>query len=347
MDQMNPFTNRAMIQEPEDFFGRVEELRDLYQRIAQNQSVSLVGERRVGKSSILSALGFERQSFRIDDALRFVYLDMQSLSGRTEAMIVERLLDLIEDETGIRAGSSLLDLDPTVKMAAARGMRLIILLDEFNSLTENTNVSPFFYDRLRSISTAYRVTFVTAYREGTVETLVASLKEQKNGLSPFMNQFGVIYIGPLQPRDADELILKQGHDGGIEFSGTDVKLIQSLGGRLPFFLQIAAYHAFEAKRWGSLEQSWSKIEDGFRVEVLHHFHSLWGRLPKAEQTLLWTMQAGAHSGLARAVRERALKELHKKGILVESDGDSRLFSPVFEEVIDETSLEAEGLRGSR
>jgi hypothetical protein len=66
----------------EDFFGRERELPDVYSRLLGGQSVSLIGERRIGKSSLLYALNFpsERFSFGIPENLRFVYADGQLMA---------------------------------------------------------------------------------------------------------------------------------------------------------------------------------------------------------------------------------------------------------------------------
>ena len=52
----NPFFNRHRITDPAYFFGRQRELERLYSAIATHQCVSLVGERKMGKSSLLTRL---------------------------------------------------------------------------------------------------------------------------------------------------------------------------------------------------------------------------------------------------------------------------------------------------
>lgn len=49
----NPFTCRGRIEDPNLFWGRSEEIRDIKTRLATMQNVSVVGERRIGKSSLL------------------------------------------------------------------------------------------------------------------------------------------------------------------------------------------------------------------------------------------------------------------------------------------------------
>ena len=76
----NPYLNRTAIREDRDFFGRRRELATIFSRIEakEPQSVSVVGERRIGKSSLLRALLRRRTAFlgRPDEFV-FVYLDLQ------------------------------------------------------------------------------------------------------------------------------------------------------------------------------------------------------------------------------------------------------------------------------
>ena len=53
MEAPNPFTERGIIRDPKLFFGRKHELKQTFERLAAMQSVSIFGERRIGKSSLL------------------------------------------------------------------------------------------------------------------------------------------------------------------------------------------------------------------------------------------------------------------------------------------------------
>jgi serine/threonine-protein kinase len=339
----NPFTNRNAIIDVNDFYGRTEDLRDLYQRILQGMCVSLIGERRVGKSSLLNALRFERDIYDISPDVKFVLLDLQDLADWDESAIIGRLLTLIEDETGVAAaGRGRQDLSATIARVAGSKQRLAILIDEFNFLTENNNISPGFFSNLRAINATHRVPFVVAYREGTVRDLVAGLNESA-GLSPFMNVFGTKYIGPFSAEDARELITKPAEESGLPFTDAEAERIQRLAGRLPFFLQIACYHAFEAKRKGPIASYWSEIEAGFRLEVEHHFVYQWNRLSPEERAVL-RQRRSPKPTKASPAEQRAVSLLHQKGILIADGSTERVFSPLFEELIDAPAGAVEGVR---
>lgn len=54
---LNPYYDHDAVRDLSMFFGRQHELHILYEAIAKHQSVSIVGGRHVGKSSLLQFLG--------------------------------------------------------------------------------------------------------------------------------------------------------------------------------------------------------------------------------------------------------------------------------------------------
>ena len=90
----NPYLNRTAIRDDASFVGRAAELKRLFNRIGgpQPQSVSIVGDRRIGKSSLLRAVLARRGKFLSKpEGYLFVYLDMQSRLRWTPEMFFERL----------------------------------------------------------------------------------------------------------------------------------------------------------------------------------------------------------------------------------------------------------------
>lgn len=83
----NPFTIGPMIQNPAEFVGRTAELQFLLTRLRSLQSCSVVGERRIGKSSLLYHLdqtGAARLSEELGEAgFRFVYVELADATAQT------------------------------------------------------------------------------------------------------------------------------------------------------------------------------------------------------------------------------------------------------------------------
>ena len=84
MSADNPFYHRGAIRRKEDFVGRSTELSQILGLLRNGQSVSLIGPRRIGKSSLLLHLSEStvRRAYGLDGAnALFVSLDCQELAG--------------------------------------------------------------------------------------------------------------------------------------------------------------------------------------------------------------------------------------------------------------------------
>ncbi len=109
---MNPFTNRGVITNEADFIGREEQLGEIIERLRTLQSSSVVGEQRIGKSSLLYHLA-QTGARRIEDGrYRFFYIDPQDARFHTAAGFFRKTLkalgvapDMIND--AIKEESSL------------------------------------------------------------------------------------------------------------------------------------------------------------------------------------------------------------------------------------------------
>ena len=82
---MNPYTNRVTIRNPENFFNRKVEVNRIFSRIGgiRPQSICIVGERRVGKSSLLYYVCNEHVGKKFLEEFEtyiFVFCDLQQKS---------------------------------------------------------------------------------------------------------------------------------------------------------------------------------------------------------------------------------------------------------------------------
>jgi hypothetical protein len=320
----NPYTNRTAIGNQNEFFGRERELRDIFTRILGGQSVLLIGERRMGKSSLLNALNFpdERQSFEISADLRLAYADCQEMAGCDETAFIAYLcqqfamaMDIGESPSPSRATFKNL-----AKLARTNGLQPVLAIDEFEVLLENPLVGPKFLAFLRSWSTTTCTPMVVASREGSVDKLV----DEPGTGSAFLNIFGQTYVGSVDLEDALELITIPSNDIGEPFDPSQIEHIRSLGGLYPFFLQIACYHTLQVQRDGaSGENARSLVESIFNYEAGPHMQYLASRLSPVEIAALSNL-----AGSQNATAVHGSEGLFRKGILV-CDPIPRLFSSVF------------------
>ncbi len=142
----NPFIIGSMIQNPAEFVGRAAELQFLLTRLRSLQSCSVVGERRIGKSSLLYHLhqtGAARLSEEMGEAgFRFVYVELADAAAQTVVDFLRTVLDAVQcPADGIKDDNkpsrNLTAFDQAIKARAEAGERLVLCLDEFEALFEN------------------------------------------------------------------------------------------------------------------------------------------------------------------------------------------------------------------
>src|SRR5919202_1649546 len=153
----NPFTYGNPISDPSRFFGREREIDQIFSRLrnVEFESTSLVGERRIGKTSLLNYVAHPevRRSYGLDDdRYAFVYVDLQLADATvTAARLWQHLLRRIarhyQDSEIAQALNEVRVLDPLDNFALAdafdtldaRDQHVVLLLDEFENVTENAN----------------------------------------------------------------------------------------------------------------------------------------------------------------------------------------------------------------
>lgn len=324
----NPYTNRAAVVCEEDFFGRTNDLAGLYSRLLGDQSVSLVGERRVGKSSLLRALDFDgiREDFDVPNELRFVYLDLQFVAECNEEEIVRFLLDELTGVLNLpRHEADREALMAVGRQALRSGYRLVMVMDEFDILLHNQAIPLSFFSFLRAWSSRFRACFAVASREGSIEPI---LETSQSG-SPFLNIFGAVYVGPLEAPEAEDLVFVPAERLGMPFSPEEGEWIFDLGGHHPLFLNIACTHLFDLKLHGVAEEQISRrLDAAFLTEAAPHFEYLFNRIPEKERAVLRHLIEGR-----KDIESEGLFQLNRKGIVIRHRDELRPFSKSFSRLV--------------
>jgi hypothetical protein len=301
----NPFYHRGAIREPERFFGRESETTQILGLLRNGQSVSLTGPRRIGKSSLLFNLCQDsvRVSHQLDtpNAL-FILIDCQMIGGAPAEEVYEVLLDEIGmaiENAGIKvdiktSAGTWRALDRMLGAVSRSGVPIVILLDEFELLAANENLTPYFFTRLRGLTTRYGIAFVTASQR----PLFSITASEEILSSPFFNIFVSLSLGLFDYSDAEHLLEDRLANTGVRFSDSLSEHLIYLVGPHPFFLHIAGYHAWqmlvENKKDGDGkdEQSKDRAEDFERLdraverEADSHLGYVWQNLKPDEQYAL-------------------------------------------------------------
>ena len=332
----NPYLNRVMVPRPEMFFGREALVKRIMGRLSgeSTQSISLVGERRIGKSSLLNYLRAARtrvSHLAQPDSCLFLLIDFQQARSLDQEQffavvfaearrqlggIVE--LEACADDEGMRL---------LCEAVSAAGLKLVFLFDEFECVTKNERLRPEFYSFLRSLANTWSVGFITASGRD-LKDMCASHQISD---SPFFNIFSVLRVGLLGGEEGLALIVGPSAARGIPLASV-AETILGQGGLHPFFLQIACsawYEHLEAEGTSAEEFAGKpvprEIADAFREEARPHFEFILENLASEEKAAL---AACLRDGRVR-LEELGAELLEKKGYLARSEDGLVPFSGEF------------------
>jgi hypothetical protein len=331
----NPFFHRGPIRNLRYFFGRVEETRNALDMLRNDQCVSIVGPRRIGKTSLLLHLcdpGVQREHNVGTDFL-FVYIDGQTLGGLNESQFYEWLWqeakralpqqgetigwpDRIADFGGFR---------DAMRMVREKGYRLAFLFDEFDSIALESNLGQKVFSNLRSLVPAF-VIYVTASQDGLYSLTYADKSVLR---SPFFNVFSKIPLSFLTSQEAAEMVGKLLGAAGQDdlFTGEDLGFAFEIAGYHPLFLQLACYHLFEYKSRDKATAvvDYAHVRQRYAEDAADYFDYVWKGLNLGEQEAVRLVLKRSDTELGDEQRRR----LERKCLLY----NNAVFSSAFAEFV--------------
>lgn len=298
----NPFFSRQRITDPACFYGRHRELEALYGAIVTHQCRSVVGERKLGKSSLLTALTRPAmmERFGVDpERTLFLYIDLEGMaSARREDFWVELLDRLVvalpsgdlRDQAERLMGGEVrfTTLRRLLRRVRDANLDLVLALDEFEGLARNPSFTPDFYGELRSLAGEMGVVYLTGSKRGLYDL---TYHDSATLSSPFFNIFSELSLGLMPTDEARGLLAELSKQGqGPGFCEEEVDLGLELAGPHPFFLQIAGFHLYEMVGRGRPHNpaAYDQMARRFNAEAEDHYRYLWSQLDGDEQQALLT-----------------------------------------------------------
>jgi AAA-like domain len=349
----NPFTYGNPISDPGRFFGRGREAEQIFGRLRnpEFESSSVVGDRRIGKTSLLNYIadpGIRAAHGLGGDSYAFVYADLQMV-GRAmgpeqlwrrllgslreqcrDAFVESALKELLDREQ-----LDIFDLDSFFRQADARGQHTVFLLDEFDQVTANPNFGPDFYFGFRSLAIHRKVALVTSSRLELVELCHSDSVKS----SPFFNIFASVNLRMFSPVEVEDMVTRSLATTGIRFTGDETRQVSSLGGRNPFFVQAACSQLYDAHGLGlGAAEREAFLAERFEAEAAPHFIDLWGNSSDPHKIILTAAallesRSGRPPGFTmkdlRRVYSRAeptMTALERRGLIMRDGEGCRLFS---------------------
>jgi len=355
----NPFTFGNPIRDPARFCGRREDIRQIVNRLLStaHESTSVVGERRIGKTSLLKHLTNTQVAADLgltQDKFCLIYLDFQGLTDITPARFWQRVLSKMERAICLPSLGSeintirkmdefdLFDLEDLFDCISAEGITIVLLLDEFEYVTRNPNFGPDFFGGLRALAIHQNLPIVTATRRELVD--LCHSDEIKG--SPFFNIFANIVLRPFSREEVHEMLVDYLAETELEFSAPEREFVIRMGGGYPFFTQMAGSYLVEAKHKGYQKEDLLKeVTKNFDDQADPHFNYMWSHSSESEKiTLLVVLSLDRKKPSKKtlptlenlaAIHSRVpldVPELAKRGLLLENrtEGTYRLLSSSLE-----------------
>jgi hypothetical protein len=361
--KQNPFIYRGMLKSSRLFMGRQLELNHIYSCLLDSedepQSVAILGQRRIGKSSLLYRIfkkerADEMYAEQLENTIT-VMISMQNLATSAGEEFYERILDDIRS-VGALYGELVDNIRVTyendqgkcfeqlLRKLTSQGLLLIVLIDEFEAVSKNPAFDLFFFNKLRALMQERRLAFVISVQTD-IEYLWGGALINSPHSSPFFNVFHHATLREFTDEETEKYLNQFSFsDKSGAFSEDDIALIHRFAGNHPFFINIAAYHLFENKISGdqlSLDEVNLEIERDPTVRSIYKYYL--NTLAEQHRTLLVRLVLGEIEYPYNNEIETGLHWLFKLSLIEKlKDGTYSPFSESFLQFLKQQSSKKNG-----
>ena len=333
---LNPYLNRVAIKDPKQFFGRRREIAKIFSRIGASrpQSISVVGERRIGKSSLLSQIfhpDVRAQHLDASVPFAFLFVDLQQRRHIAPEELFQDILTQLGETLGDSAVEGIAPTFDGIRRSLGRlkqsGIHLVILFDEFDAVTTNKRFDLDFYSFLRAVANNYNVAYVTSSNRDLQELCHTEMIAD----SPFFNIFTNVYLRAFSPAETRQLIAEPSAAAGVPLEPY-YRDIVDIAGHFPFFVQIASASYFDAlvEGAGADNRLRQAAEELFLDEARGHFRFIWDHFDDDHREVLRTLVTG---GEIDSQTSHVFEDLKRAGHIVEGVRGPRVFSSLFVDAI--------------
>jgi len=298
-------------------------------------SISIVGDRKIGKSSLLNHIysrAARHQHLEHPDRTIMVFLDLQEEKNMSMESFVGTLLGIANLELRGRVdvsgcARSLDGVKDMVQRLEGASIRLTVLLDEFEAVTTNPNFNLEFFSFLRFLANHYNVAYVTS----SARDLQVLCHTKEISDSPFFNIFSTMRLSVFQREEAEELIRVPSERVGKPL-GPYVEPILDMTGLFPFFIQMACSHAIEYldEHPDAREPDFREVHRRFYEEARLHYRYIWDGFDTHEKSTVLRVARGR--GLPDALKH-VLSELGSRHYVEDDRGRPKLFASSFDEFV--------------
>jgi hypothetical protein len=330
-------------------------------------SVSVVGERRIGKTSLLHYVSAPEVIKRWNaDAVPsiFLYRDCGTITRFTITRFWKSILEQFEEELVARQLGEHLqaevaaihaldeitfdDVIDLLRSIERANLLLVLLLDEFEFLIrtdtpDNLAQTRDFLAGMRGLIN--QPTRVFSLIVATRRPLASLCEDIPFMGSPFYNNFVNVQLRPFSQREAESLIDQMLAGTDVRFTRTDKRTVFDLAGTHPLLVQAAAACIFDLKS-SSQSRDLELVTYRFTELVQQQFVDLWRSSHLNEKEILVLLagaSALANERLAKLTSER--QSLESRGLIMRGPThEYGLFSSTFMQWLNNHLYELDGGR---
>ncbi len=329
MPRLNPFIYGKPVP-LERHINRQRELRTLFARLRNGECTAIVGEPRIGKTSLLRCLAtpaVQREwmgtysehliPVELDSHEELLSTDktpkdfwQRVLEGVKRAVLDETVQEQITLVKENQYGSA--TLSNFFRDLGRRGWRTVLLLDEFDALLDHPNFrTAEFLGGLRSIATNTDGLQVITATNMSVSKMNHHAEAINPFGSPFFNNFIEVNLTPFSHKDIAQLLDSALTESSVQFDKNDRQFIVWLSGRHPYRAQVAGAALFDAiiEGWQG-QKRYTTASELFYERTVDHFDTLWRRLDDDVRTVMVILALVELGGVAQK-RQFAFGEIEQ------------------------------------
>lgn len=267
------------------FFGRDSTIKRLRTSFKSSRSVQLIGQYRIGKSSVLQYV-YEHVNKIIDrDKVIPIYYDLsrmprlrngQDYFARIWRMISQSLVDRGESRAALSEDVDLYDPekfeDYLATWSKEEKYQFVVLLDEFGVVARNEDFDLDFFGNLRNTIVVDNIYYIIASPRPLSEIGHSKINE-----SPLFNILETNILKVFQTKEEiHSLIQEPIKTNGDPWPDKVVDFIYRFGGQHPCYIQMMSSILYDTlKDQSSLSPDFRTAEQIFRETADEHFKYLW------------------------------------------------------------------------
>ena len=227
----NPFHTRGRINDPTQFFGRERLVREVREALRKRSSLALLGERQIGKSSLLYFLWATRAEWLPGADLH--YIDLQSVLDTED--FCETILKRLN-----ASGNTPRDLKRVIEARIAAQQDVILMLDEVERL-RGGDIDARIPNLFRALAQEQHFALCVAGNHA-LELIFPPSSEIS--MSELSNIFGIKWMQGFDEAEARAFLQTRLAGTGVQFATDEIARLWRESAGHPAKLQTLAHEAF-------------------------------------------------------------------------------------------------------